>query len=71
VWQIANQFPHYFEFNEELLISAADAAYNGLFGTFLTNSEKERNAIEQVGTLPLCMLTVTENCVVLVLDQKE
>eukprot|EP01126_Amoeba_proteus_P016681 TRINITY_DN1780_c0_g1_i11.p1 TRINITY_DN1780_c0_g1~~TRINITY_DN1780_c0_g1_i11.p1 ORF type:complete len:198 (+),score=18.29 TRINITY_DN1780_c0_g1_i11:178-771(+) len=46
VWQIFHQFPHYFEFTEEFLISIADATYNSIFSTFLTNCEKERKLIE-------------------------
>eukprot|EP01127_Copromyxa_protea_P001965 TRINITY_DN11865_c0_g1_i1.p1 TRINITY_DN11865_c0_g1~~TRINITY_DN11865_c0_g1_i1.p1 ORF type:complete len:584 (-),score=49.41 TRINITY_DN11865_c0_g1_i1:28-1545(-) len=47
IWQIMSQVPHYFEFNEEFLISVADGVYNSLFGTFLTNCERERRIIEQ------------------------
>ena len=33
-----------FEFNEQLLLDTIDHVYNGRFGTFLFNNEKERNA---------------------------
>ncbi|CAG0920228.1 unnamed protein product [Notodromas monacha] len=42
VWQIMQQFPHAFEFNENYLIQILDHAYSCRFGTFLFNSEKER-----------------------------
>ncbi|KAL6075474.1 Carrier protein, mitochondrial [Balamuthia mandrillaris] len=42
VWQIMQQFPYSFEFNEQLLVTLADEVYNCRFGTFLYNSEKER-----------------------------
>ncbi|KAK3087957.1 hypothetical protein FSP39_012815 [Pinctada imbricata] len=42
VWQIWQQFPCSFEFNEEFLILIFEHAYSSQFGTFLCNSEKER-----------------------------
>ncbi|VDK23140.1 unnamed protein product [Taenia asiatica] len=42
VRQIQRQFPHCFEFNELFLVKLAIHAYSGLFGTFLCNSELER-----------------------------
>eukprot|EP01132_Coremiostelium_polycephalum_P006801 gene6801-8438_t len=42
VWQLTNQFPHAFEFNEKLLIRTLDALYSCQFGTFLYDCEKER-----------------------------
>ena len=42
VWQMINQFPSAFEFNENFLITILDHLYSCLFGTFLCNSEKER-----------------------------
>ena len=42
VWQITNQFPHCFEFNEYFLTFILDHLYSCLFGTFLCNSDKER-----------------------------
>lgn len=42
-WQIMNQFQNAFEFNENLLITILDHLYSCLFGTFLYNSEKQRN----------------------------
>lgn len=43
VWQMTNQFPSAFEFNENFLITILDHLYSCLFGTFLCNSEKERH----------------------------
>jgi len=42
VWQIMQQFPDVFEFNENLLCVVLDHLYSCLFGTFLCNSHKER-----------------------------
>ena len=43
VYQIINQFPTAFEFNENLLLFLAEEIYNNKYGTFLFNSEKEKN----------------------------
>jgi len=42
VWQVTQQFPNAFEFNEYLLTTVLDHLYSCLFGTFLYNSDKER-----------------------------
>ncbi|KAK8733386.1 hypothetical protein OTU49_006613, partial [Cherax quadricarinatus] len=42
VWQIMRQFPHAFQFTEDLLITLLNHLYSCLFGTFLYNSERER-----------------------------
>jgi len=42
VWQILQQFPTYFEFNELFLVTILDHLHSCLFGNFLHNSEKER-----------------------------
>eukprot|EP01114_Cavostelium_apophysatum_P017516 TRINITY_DN5224_c0_g1_i1.p1 TRINITY_DN5224_c0_g1~~TRINITY_DN5224_c0_g1_i1.p1 ORF type:complete len:293 (+),score=76.04 TRINITY_DN5224_c0_g1_i1:153-1031(+) len=42
VWQILQQFPHAFEFSEDLLITIMDHAYSARFGNFLFNASKER-----------------------------
>jgi len=42
VWQVSQQFPNAFEFNEYFLTTILDHLYSCLFGTFLFNSEKER-----------------------------
>ncbi|XP_046398778.1 myotubularin-related protein 2 isoform X1 [Ischnura elegans] len=44
VWQITQQFPNAFEFNEHFLITILDHLYSCRFGTFLFNSERERAA---------------------------
>jgi hypothetical protein len=45
VSQLLFQFPHHFEFNENLLIFIADQLHSCQFGTFLANSEKERKVL--------------------------
>lgn len=42
VWQIQNQYPTEFEFNEDFLIIIHDHIYSCQFGTFVGNCEKER-----------------------------
>ncbi|CAG0900287.1 unnamed protein product [Darwinula stevensoni] len=42
VWQMTQQFPHAFEFNELFLITILDHLYSCRFGNFLFNSERER-----------------------------
>lgn len=41
VWQVMQQFPHCFEFNETFLIDILDNLYNCYFHEFLFNCEKE------------------------------
>jgi len=42
VWQLTQQFPSAFEFNNEYLIALVDHHNSGWFGTFLGNCERER-----------------------------
>jgi len=42
VWQVTQQFPNAFEFNEYFLTTILDHLYSSLFGTFLYNTDKER-----------------------------
>lgn len=42
VYQVLQQFPYAFEFNEYFLITILDHLYSCLFGTFLYNTERER-----------------------------
>ena len=42
VYKVIVQFPTAFEFNENFLITIADAVYDCRFGTFLYNSERDR-----------------------------
>eukprot|EP00128_Syssomonas_multiformis_P018777 Colp12_sorted_trinity150504_noHs@13759 len=44
VWQLTQQFPCAFEFNENFLITILDHLYSCLFGTFLYNTEQVRAA---------------------------
>lgn len=46
VWQILCQYPTEFEFNEDFLIVIHDHIYSCQFGTFVGNSEKERNDLK-------------------------
>ena len=42
VWQLTQQFPTAFEFDERLLVVLCDLVHCGRFGNFLLDSEKER-----------------------------
>lgn len=42
VWQLSEQFPCAFEFNERFLIAIHTHVYSCQYGTFLGNSQKER-----------------------------
>uniref|UniRef100_A0A1A8GEV9 Myotubularin related protein 7b n=1 Tax=Nothobranchius korthausae TaxID=1143690 RepID=A0A1A8GEV9_9TELE len=42
VWQLSEQFPCAFEFNERFLVAVHTHVYSCQFGTFLGNCEKER-----------------------------
>lgn len=42
VWQLTQQFPSAFEFNNEYLLALIDHHNSGWFGTFLGNCERER-----------------------------
>ncbi|KAL7054029.1 hypothetical protein AAHC03_026615 [Spirometra sp. Aus1] len=46
VWQIWCQYPSCFEFNEDFLIFLAKHVYVSEFGTFLGNSEQDREKLE-------------------------
>lgn len=43
VWQITQQFPNAFEFNDYFLMTILDHLYSCRFGTYLCNSERERH----------------------------
>lgn len=60
VWQIWRQCPWAFEFNERLLEEIYEAAFSGVFGTFLYNCPKERlelerNEVDEGQQPPLCL----------------
>eukprot|EP00730_Choanoeca_flexa_P003421 TRINITY_DN11408_c0_g1_i3.p1 TRINITY_DN11408_c0_g1~~TRINITY_DN11408_c0_g1_i3.p1 ORF type:complete len:582 (+),score=117.50 TRINITY_DN11408_c0_g1_i3:2-1747(+) len=42
VWQMTQQHPCAFEFNEDMLVYIADEMFSCMFGTFLYNTERER-----------------------------
>ena len=41
-WQLMQQFPRAFQFNERYLITLHDHVYSCQFGTFIGNCEKDR-----------------------------
>jgi rhodanese-related sulfurtransferase len=54
VWQLIQQFPTQFEFNERFLLVILEHVYSCRFGTFLYNSDKER-MLNQVRFLSLSL----------------
>ena len=42
VWQLTQQFPTAFQFNERYLLALHDHVYSCQFGTFIGNCEKDR-----------------------------
>lgn len=54
IFQLKQQFPTVFEFNENFLLSILDHLYNRQFGTFLFKNGKERNDNQiQIKTISL------------------
>ena len=47
-WQLLQQFPTSFEWNERMLLMVVDACYSCLFGTFLCNTDQERRVLYKV-----------------------
>lgn len=43
VWQLCNQYPHYFEFNKRYILAIAEHIYSGRFHTFLFNCDRDRD----------------------------
>lgn len=43
VWQLLNQYPHYFEFNKRYVLAIAEHIYSCRFGTFLFNCDADRD----------------------------
>lgn len=52
IWQIMRQNPNRFEYNEKWLLDIFDGVYECKYGTFLFNSEGERNGLSEVGMKP-------------------
>ncbi len=46
MWQVLQQFPCSFEFNERFLITILDHLYSCQFGTFLCDTEKQRRDLK-------------------------
>merc|ERR1712129_615938 len=61
VWQIVEQHPLYFEFNEEFLICILDNLYSCKYGTFLCDKIKEREEYE-LSERTLSLWTHLQNC---------
>jgi len=61
VWQIMQQFPNVFEFNENFLMTVVDHSYSCLFGTFLCNSEQQR-ARENIKNKTISLWSMINSC---------
>jgi myotubularin-related protein 6/7/8 len=46
IWQVVQQFPSEFEFNEKFLLMLHDHVYSCQFGNFIGNSERERRDLK-------------------------
>ncbi|CAG9110478.1 unnamed protein product [Plutella xylostella] len=61
VWQLQQQFPAAFEFNERLLLTVLDHLYSCRFGTFLCNTERER-VKEELKTKTVSLWSYINSC---------
>jgi myotubularin-related protein 1/2 len=55
VFQIVNQYPNFFEFNTKYLLVISDHVYSCRFGTFLTDTEKERELFYSIRQRTHCL----------------
>lgn len=55
IWQLTQQFPATFQFNERFLLTLHDHVQSCQFGTFIGNCEKDRIDLRCVCTLQLCL----------------
>lgn len=55
VFQIVNQYPNFFEFNTKYLLVISDHVYSCRFGTFLTDTEKERELFYSIRQRTNCL----------------
>lgn len=61
VWQVMQQFPHSFEFTEDLLITIIENVHSSRFGTFLFNNEKEREEANLATSSPSLWTYILQN----------
>jgi myotubularin-related protein 6/7/8 len=54
IWQLTQQFPATFQFNERFLLTVHDHVQSCQFGTFIGNCEKDRVDLRCVCTQQLC-----------------
>jgi len=59
VYQLLHQFPHAFEFTPSLLLDLGTEVFTNRWGTFLTDSERERTQRAQGGTMS-CWSALTQ-----------
>jgi len=59
VWQLTQQFPTAFEFNETFLLSILDHLYTCRFGTFLFNTYDMKTS-KSIGIVNLILIAVIE-----------
>lgn len=55
VFQIVNQYPNFFEFNTKYLLVISEHVYSCRFGTFLTDTEKERELFYSIRQRTHCL----------------
>ena len=52
VWQVMQQYPCAFQFNERFLLTIHDHVYSCQFGTFIGNCEKDRLDLRYLALWP-------------------
>lgn len=62
VFQIVNQYPDYFEFNTKYLLVLSEHIYSCRFGTFLCDSEREREKVASIRQRTHCLWEYLDSC---------
>lgn len=57
IWQLTQQFPQHFQFNERYLITLHDHVHSCQFGSFIANSDKERKELRFVSNKSIAECT--------------
>lgn len=61
VFQIVNQYPNHFEFNSKYILVLSEHVYSCRFGTFLTDTEKEREQFYSIRQRTNCIWQYLES----------
>jgi len=55
VYQLVNQYPHYFEFSTRYLLALSEHVYSCRFGTLLCDTEREREVVANIRQRTHCL----------------